>query len=103
MDIVVRPKEDKDDIIRVREEPDGSVMVGIGKLCDADEDVDLPPGKEFVSMKQVGDGPIYEVTSSSGTGHGGPARVTSPAFRDNWDGIFGGDEDDDVPEGVTWH
>jgi len=40
------------------------------------------------------DGPIYRVTdlyskSEATLGHKGPANVTSPAFRENYDNIFG--------------
>lgn len=98
--------EDKDEaqIMRLRQNEEGQRSIEVGRVKNTDsmteEEMD---GKEIINVKRREGSPLYDVeVVQEGTGHKGPARVASRAYRDGWDRIFG-DDDDEIPENVTWH
>jgi hypothetical protein len=65
-----------------RDEPDMSVMV------PAEAGKPIPAGSKLCQLSPEGDG-CYVVTEICRS-DGGPAMVSSDAYRDGWDRIFGG-------------
>ena len=89
----------------IEEEDGGRRPIGVSLLQDVDM---LPEGKpitkEIIRLKKRKDSAFYDVTVlSKGLSHKGPARVTSKAYRDNWDQIFGDGGEEEVPENVVWN
>lgn len=101
--IVIDETEDEATLVRLRQNEEGrrSVEVGRVKKTDAMTPEELKD-REIINVKKRKGSPIYDVeVIQEGTGHKGPARVATRAYRDGWDRIFG--DDDEVPENVTWH
>lgn len=99
-EVLVLAKKDDGDKMLVSRRRDGEVTVGEAtKLKDG---APLPSGGEIVYLKEskVGN-PLYDVVDSyklpgadsDPTESSGPAMVTSPAFRANWDSVFGGGDE----------
>jgi hypothetical protein len=74
----------------VRHLPTHQMQAGV--LCTLREGEPLAEGGTLVHLTRRGEGSTYEVqelySRSEGT-RTGPAMVTSDAYRDNWEGIFG--------------
>ena len=89
-------------IVRLRQNEEGQRTIEIGTVKATNK---MTPeemvGREIINLKPREGFPFHDVrVIQEGTGHKGPARVTSQSYRDNWDDIFGGDE---IPENVTWN
>ena len=66
----------------VRCDAENTVTAGILKTYGPDDKI--PADQEVLTLKHCG-GPVYEVTGT----HKGPPKVTTQAYRNGWDGIFG--------------
>lgn len=64
-----------------RHRSDGTVVRG--RCAPAPDGQPLPPGAELVELYSTPEGPRVR------TLHSGPAKVNSPAYRENWTSIFG--------------
>lgn len=100
--IILGKNEDELHVLRVRNDGEGSTSVEVGRIKETDS---LTPeemkDREIIKLKKRKGTPFRDVeVLQEGTGHKGPARVATQAYRDGWDRIFG---DDEVPENVTWH
>jgi hypothetical protein len=71
-------------ILRIRRNEEGS-QAELGTLRKVEGDDVLPANTEFVKLAPR-EGGGYVVSSLD---HAGPANVTSKAYRDNYDAIFG--------------
>ena len=89
-------------IVRFRQDEEGRRSVESGTVRSTDKmTTEEMEGREIINLKKREGSPLRDVVViREGTGHKGPARVTSQAFRDNYDSIF---DSDDVPENVTWN
>ena len=98
--VLVLGKNDDGDMLISRRKPNGRVTVG--EATPIKEGKPLPQSGEIVYLKERAPGcPMYDVEDSfdlskeeqSEDSSSGPAMVASPAFRSNWDSIFGGDSE----------
>lgn len=64
---------------------EGGQFQGAGLLLPAQDGQAIPPGAELVRLTERGDGSFDGTTLF----RNGPAKVTSPQYRENWDTIFG--------------
>ena len=88
-----------DDVLISRRKENGEVTVG--EATRIKEGKPLPSSGEIVYLKERAEGcPMYDVVDSFKLGNGpetevgsGPAMVSSPVFRANWDSIFGGNDE----------
>lgn len=63
----------------------------------------VPPGGSIVETRPLPDGRGYEVTNvlyeaPGAAEHPGPARVSSDAYRDGWNAVWGGRKPDPTGE-----
>lgn len=101
--LVKGPTERGVSVVRVRSEEGGEDQVEVGELRPVEEGkpihgdvLKLTPRPEhprvfdaevLASAPKRRSAPTAE--SASALAHKGPARVTTDAYRENWDGIFG--------------
>lgn len=96
--ILLGPKNDDGSIICMRHKADHTTQ--IGTIAPVKNGEPIQPGQQIVQLKQ-GDGPGLDVEVLYGgepeemhsvpvkMSHKGPAMVTTPEFRRNYDRIFG--------------
>jgi len=100
--ILIGENDGEAKILRFRQDEEGKRRIEFGSVKATDKMTEEESeGMEMINLKDREGSPFKDVeVLREGTGHKGPARVTTQAYRDNWDAIF---DNDDVPEGATWN
>lgn len=90
--VILGPKDENGNPVCIRHKPDHTIQVGT--IIPTRDGVPIHPGSEIVKLTSDG-GPCMDVEvlydgSSESTGTTkGPAKVTTQAYRESWDRIFG--------------
>lgn len=86
--VIFGPEQQDGSAPYLRHRSDDGLEVGFSRAVQVGTAVD--PEAEVVRLS--GEGPVYEVETLQPRGKG-PAKVTSAAYRQGWDTIFGGKQD----------
>ena len=104
--IILDTDGDEAQIMRLRQDEEGRTSIEVGRIKETDS---MTPeemeGREVIRAKRREGTPLYDVeVVQEATGHKGPARVSTRAYRNGWDRIFGDIElDDSVPDDAVWN